>query len=115
MEKKIEYTAESAFRQYHDRILCYIRTKIFSSAEAEDICSAVFLKVHTKISEYDPQKSAFSTWIYTIARNAVVDHFRTSHRHEQIDEEIAFAEDRYENILREETLEELAAALEKLP
>lgn len=115
MTEEIEWTAERAYRLYHDRILGYIRAKVSSAAEAEDICSAVFLKVHTKIAEYTPQKSAFSTWIYTIARNAVIDYFRTAHRHEQIDEEIAFAEDDYENILREETLGELASALEKLP
>lgn len=44
MAEKNNWTAERAFSEYHERILRYIRARIPSLQEAEDVCSAVFLK-----------------------------------------------------------------------
>ena len=115
MAKKNNWTAERAFSEYHERILRYIRAKIPSPQEAEDVCSAVFLKVQSKLCRYDPEKAPFSAWIYAIARNAVTDHYRLYRRTEPLREEIAATEDVSDHLLREEMLEELAAALESLP
>ena len=115
MAEKNNWTAERAFSEYHERILRYIRTKIHSPQEAEDVCSAVFLKVQGSLHRYDPEKASFSTWIYAIVRNAVTDHYRLLRRTEPLREEIAATEDVSDNLLREELLEELAASLESLP
>lgn len=115
MAEKNNWTAERAFLEYHERILRYIRSKTPSLQEAEDICSAVFLKVQSNLCRYDPAKASFSTWIYAIARNAVIDHYRRFRRTEPLGEEMAAAEDVSDRLLRNEMLEELAAALESLP
>lgn len=115
MAEKSNWTAERAFREYHDRVLSYIRAKVSFPQDAEDICSSVFLRVQGSISRYDPEKASFSTWIYAIARNAVVDYYRLFRRAEPLCEELAAEEDASDRLLREEMLEELATALEKLP
>ena len=56
-----------------------------------------------------------STWIYTIARNTLIDFFRTRKIHEELGDDDIVEEDAFQGILDEETLDELASALEKLP
>lgn len=60
----------------HRRIyaICYRFTG--SGADAEDLTQDVFLKLYKNLSSFDTQKGSFQTWITTLARNLLVDHFR---------------------------------------
>jgi RNA polymerase sigma-70 factor (ECF subfamily) len=44
--------------------------------EAEDLTSTVFEKAFGAIGRYEPSPAQFSTWLYTIAQNTVIDHYR---------------------------------------
>jgi RNA polymerase sigma-70 factor (ECF subfamily) len=48
----------------------------------------VFEKALTKFEGFNPRKASFSTWIFTIARNTVIDHYRVYRKHEDIVEDI---------------------------
>ena len=69
--------AEQIYLQYHDKVRAYVRGKIQDPHDVEDLVSAVFMKVVQKLDSYDPTKSSVSTWVYTMTRNTVTDHFRT--------------------------------------
>lgn len=60
----------------HRRIyaICYRFTG--SGCDAEDLTQEVFLKLYKNLSSFDLQKGSFQTWITTLARNLLVDHFR---------------------------------------
>lgn len=60
----------------HRRIyaICYRFTG--SSTDAEDLTQDVFLKLYRNLDSFDVQKGSFQTWITTLARNLLVDHFR---------------------------------------
>lgn len=60
----------------HRRIyaICYRFTG--SGTDAEDLTQEVFLKLYRNLSSFDTQKGSFQTWITTLARNLLVDHFR---------------------------------------
>lgn len=60
----------------HRRIyaICYRFTA--SSSDAEDLTQDVFLKLYKNLASFDLQKGSFQTWITTLARNLLVDHFR---------------------------------------
>jgi len=60
----------------HRRIyaICYRFTG--SSTDAEDLTQDVFLKLYRNLASFDVQKGSFQTWITTLARNLLVDHFR---------------------------------------
>lgn len=103
------------YREYREKVLRYARSKIASPQDAEDVCSEVFLKVQRGLAGFDERKASLSTWIYSVARNAVIDFYRRFRVFGQMDEEIACTEDGFEEILNAETLEELAVALEHLP
>jgi RNA polymerase sigma-70 factor (ECF subfamily) len=44
---------------------------------AEDLTSAVFEKALINFSKYSSDKASFSTWIFSIARNVLIDYYRT--------------------------------------
>ncbi len=47
-----------------------------SYTDAEDLTQEVFLKVYRTLGSFDPDRAAFNTWLTTVARNLLVDHFR---------------------------------------
>ena len=67
---------EEIVRAYHRRIynLCYRFAG--SGDDAEDLTQEVFIKVFRTLSTYDASKGAFITWVTTMTRNLLVDHFR---------------------------------------
>jgi RNA polymerase sigma-70 factor, ECF subfamily len=56
--------------------LCYRFTA--SSHDAEDLTQDVFIKLYGNLASFDAAKGSFQTWITTLTRNLLVDHFRRS-------------------------------------
>ena len=106
---------EWIYTEYSGKVMGYIRGKVRSYADAEDLCSEVFEKVYKKFGEYDGEKAAVGTWIYAITRNTLIDHYRKNKPSEELDENIADGSSVEEGILQTESLSELAAALGQLP
>ncbi len=106
---------ETIYRAYHDKVMGYIRNRVNSRADAEDLCQDVFEKVARKLPEFDPSKAQMGTWIFTITRNAVIDHFRRTRPTDELDEGLADDTQVDAGLMRSETLSELAAALKALP
>ena len=67
---------EEIVRGYQRRIynLCYRFTG--SADEAEDLTQEVFIKMYKSLSSYDVERGAFVSWVTTLTRNLLVDHFR---------------------------------------
>ncbi|MGB8481523.1 MAG: RNA polymerase sigma factor [Acidobacteriaceae bacterium] len=60
----------------HRRVygLCYRFTG--SAGDAEDLTQDVFLKVYRNLKTFDVERGSFPTWLTTLTRNLLVDHFR---------------------------------------
>ena len=71
--------------------------------------------MYSKFIDYDADKSAVNTWIYTIARNTLIDHFRKMKPTGELDENIPADTAVESSLLSRETLSELADALRLLP
>jgi RNA polymerase sigma-70 factor (ECF subfamily) len=67
---------EEIVQQYHRRIynICYRFTG--STDDAEDLTQEVFIKMYKTLNTYEAQRGAFMTWVTTVTRNLLVDHFR---------------------------------------
>jgi len=69
---------EEIAQRYHRRIynICY---RFAGSADdAQDLTQEVFIKMYRTLKSYDLERGAFMTWVTTITRNLLVDHFRKS-------------------------------------
>jgi RNA polymerase sigma-70 factor, ECF subfamily len=70
-----------AFAQLYDayieRVYRYVYFRVTDDAMAEDLTSQVFLKAWEHLDHYQLTTSPFLAWLYTIARNQVIDHHRT--------------------------------------
>ncbi len=107
---------EKIYQQYRNKVMGYIRARIRSQADAEDLCAEVFEKIYQKIEGYQEEKASISTWIFTITRNTVIDFFRRSRPSDELDENMA--DDQFQvdgDLMKRETLGELAQALRSLP
>ncbi|HXF44064.1 MAG TPA: RNA polymerase sigma factor [Candidatus Paceibacterota bacterium] len=79
--KKAQNGQKEAFGTLYDKhlpaIYRFILLKVGNEPDAEDICHQVFLNAWQNIESYRFQGFPFSSWLYRIARNAVIDHWRT--------------------------------------
>ena len=106
---------ETIYTQYYSKVMGSIHARIRNRMDAEDLCADVFEKVQRKLPDFDPSKASVSTWIFTITRNTVIDHYRRSRPSEELDENLSDNIELDESLLNSETLHELASALRSLP
>jgi RNA polymerase sigma-70 factor (ECF subfamily) len=64
------------YRRHAKPIYRFVRYRVNSNEDAQDIVSDTFVKALRNIHAYNP-RYAFSTWLYTIARNTIIDFWRT--------------------------------------
>ena len=102
------------YAEYRPKVLGYIRARV-RGWQAEDLCQDVFEKAFRAAGQYDPAKSAPGTWIYAITRNTVINYLRRARPTAELPEALADESAVDDSMLSEETLEEVAAALETLP
>jgi len=60
-----------------DEIYRFVFYKVGNEKRAEDLTEQVFLKAWEAIGDYESRGYPLSSWLYRIAHNAVVDHYRT--------------------------------------
>lgn len=75
----------SLYETYAKKIYDFVFFRTFDKSVAEDITSIAFIKAFENMEKFDPKKGMFSSWMYRIAQNAVIDHFRSEKRVEGID------------------------------
>jgi len=63
------------YRQHVSKVYRYIYARVSSHAEAEDLTSQVFMVVLQRLPSFAPG-SNFNAWLFTIARNKIVDSYR---------------------------------------
>jgi RNA polymerase sigma-70 factor (ECF subfamily) len=74
---------EEIVQRYHRRIynMCY---RFAGSADdAQDLAQEVFIKMYRTLSSYDAERGALMTWMTTLTRNLLVDHFRKT-KHDRV-------------------------------
>lgn len=81
--QKCQAGDNQSFAQLYDayirRIYDFVYYKTHHKETAEDITSETFIKALEKINQFDPN-SSFKSWLYKIAQNTVIDHYRKSSR-----------------------------------
>ncbi len=67
-------------RHYHDhkdKLFNYLMVRLgFNRPQAEDLLMDIVLKAYENFGKFNPEKGSFSTWIFTVAHNHLVNHWR---------------------------------------
>ncbi|MEM9954940.1 MAG: RNA polymerase sigma factor [Chloroflexota bacterium] len=71
------------YRAYVERIYSYVAYRVSNQQDAEDIVSKVFIKALYKLDQYD-ERYPFGAWLFGIARNTIIDHYRRNDRQPDI-------------------------------
>lgn len=71
---------------YQPAIYRFVALKVARREDAEDITHQVFIRAWQRIERYEGRGYPFSSWLYRIARNQVVDFYRAHREHADIDD-----------------------------
>ena len=82
---------DEVYAEQLPRVLNFFRYRCANVSEAEDLTSITFEKAWRGRDRYRRDKGAFSTWLFTIARNAAVDHYRARAPVVPLDEAVTVA------------------------
>jgi RNA polymerase sigma-70 factor (ECF subfamily) len=89
------------YDKYQPQIYRFIYIKVGNRATAEDLTHEVFLKSWKKISDYRIREFPFSSWLYRIARNEVIDYYRLQKNNLSLEE--IFDKDKENNVIPDQT------------
>ena len=73
------------YERYADRVWKYAYRQVnFDHGAADEVASMLWLRVLDQIPQYDPNKGTFAGWVFYRAKQAVVDHLRSSASRERL-------------------------------
>jgi RNA polymerase sigma-70 factor (ECF subfamily) len=116
-QQRDEVALTRLYEENFDKIYRYISIKIGDRTEAEDMTQQVFLNAIQSIGSYKSKGMPFSSWLYRIAHNQVVDHLRKKSKRLTVplDENLpAKGEDPRRSIEQKIEIEEIVAAAKGL-
>lgn len=65
------------YTQFYQSLLAFIKSKIRSTEDAQDILQNVFIKISSNVNNLSDEEK-LKSWIFTITRNTVIDYYRTN-------------------------------------
>ena len=78
----------SWYDSYASDIYRYVVLRISTKEVAEDLVSEIFLSAWKHRARYNPDKASAKTWLFTIAKNALIDHYRKTKPQSELFENI---------------------------
>src|ERR1700759_150922 len=71
---------EELYLIHFDRIYSYLHVSVGNRHDAEDLTTQTFLRMLEAIGKFRWQSAPFSAWLFRIAHNLAMDHFRANRR-----------------------------------
>jgi RNA polymerase sigma-70 factor, ECF subfamily len=97
---------EELYLLHFDRIYSYLHMSVGNRHDAEDLTTQVFVKMLESIGRFRFRSAPFSAWLFRIAHNLAMDHFRATRRW-QPEEEVPEPEPPQESAAEEEALDSI--------
>src|SRR5213595_3903299 len=101
-----EEALEELYLLHFDRIYSYLHMSVGNRHDAEDLTTQTFVKMLESIRRFRWQSAPFSAWLFRIAHNLAMDHFRASKRW-QPEEEVPEPDDTHESSAEEEAFQSI--------
>lgn len=108
------------YDEYLEKVLRYIQYRVNNMQLAEDLTASVFTKALANFAKYDEEKASRATWVYAIARNVIIDHYRVNRKRQSVSLDTVTAlptgnPSPEEELERKDERERLHACLSQLP
>jgi RNA polymerase sigma-70 factor, ECF subfamily len=71
---------DALYREHVDRIYAYLAASVGNQHDAEDLTIQTFVRMIESLDRFESRAAPFASWLYRIARNLAIDHFRSSAR-----------------------------------
>src|SRR5688500_276070 len=109
------------YRRYVGRIYAFAHRRTWTREAAEDVTAATFERAYRHLHRFDADGAGFGPWLYRIAANELVDHYRREGRSRSTRGQRALraladehTHDDLEGVERDGEIQEMLAALDKL-
>lgn len=76
----------AVYEHFARRVYAYCLARVRRAADAEDLTQLTFLKVVEALPRYEPRGLPFAAWLFRLAHNVVIDHFRERREHLALDD-----------------------------
>jgi RNA polymerase sigma-70 factor, ECF subfamily len=80
------------YKQFHTELLRYIKSKVRSTEDAEDILQNIFIKISSGIDKLSDDVK-LKSWLFTITRNAIIDYYRANATKKEVATSVEIDED----------------------
>ena len=104
---------EDLYLLHFDRIYSYLHVSVGNRHDAEDLTTQTFVKMLESIGKFRWQSAPFSAWLFRIAHNLAMDHFRAGKRVQPSDD-LPEDENTAEDSAEEQALQELGRGSESI-
>lgn len=104
---------ESIWDEFDAKLRLFILKRVTDEDAAEDVLQEVYLKIHSNIQTLRDE-TKLQSWLYQIARNAIIDHYRKQRTIGELTEMLAFSADPWENDGDHDSLSELYQSIESM-
>ncbi len=95
------------YNEYYIKLYKYTLFRVADQYVAEDLVSEIFVKVLDKYNTYNPTKGKFSTWVFAIANNTIINYYKKFNRNKVVDWEQVDSQYRLEDLIIEQELKEI--------
>jgi RNA polymerase sigma-70 factor (ECF subfamily) len=107
---------KSVWENLHTQLKSFIMSKVHDSSVTDDILQEVFIKAHSQIGSLK-DRGKIVPWLYQIARNQIVDHFRSMKRTQFLANATIEADDEYNELtsVMETAIRDMIGMMDDLP
>jgi RNA polymerase sigma-70 factor (ECF subfamily) len=75
---KVQLDFDVLYRELRVPVYAYLHDALQNTATAEDVTATAFERAFRRRDTFDPRRGNERAWLFTIARSALMDHFRSS-------------------------------------
>jgi RNA polymerase sigma factor (sigma-70 family) len=80
---------EQAFDRYYPAVFRFFRYRGADAQTANDLAASVFERALSRFHQFDPRKAQIQTWLFTIARNLSINHWKSEKETLPLDDELS--------------------------
>ena len=86
-------TSPNAWTDLHAAVRTFVGRRVRDAHAADDIAQDVMLKLQSQLATEAPAEEKLDAWVFRVARNAVIDHYRGRREPEPVDADVAAPHD----------------------